>query len=224
MDKKQNWCMRSAEDGKKVIRFHSCPQKKDMIRPDSYRDHSCPQKEMKMENEINMEEQILEVDKLYNDGDYTECKRVLLDMLDQEPGFGRAHDMIGCLYLFVLDDLNKAVKHARLAVKFAPNYPTAFINCTRMLNYLNRHEELMEVTTKALQVEGINKCIIFIERGKSFEKNEKFGKALDCYYEAEKFAITPREVEEVKDGIKRLKSKSLRPLKKMFWFNILRSA
>lgn len=175
---------------------------------------------MKMENEINMEEQILEVDKLYNDGDYTECKRILLEMLEQEPGFGRAHDMIACLYYFVLDDLEKAVKHAELAVKFAPTYPAAFVNCARMLNYLNRHEEVMSITEKALKVEGINKCVVFMERGKSFEKNEKFGKALECYYEAEKFAIIPRDVDDVKDGIKRLKNKSLRPVKKLFWFNL----
>ena len=173
-----------------------------------------------MENEINMEEQILEVDKLYSEGSYAECKRILLDMLDQEPGFGRAHDLIGCLYLFVLDDLDKAVKHMLLAVKFAPTYPTAFINCIRALNYQNRHEELIEIAMQALKVQGINKCIIFIELGKSFEKNENVKTALENYYEAEKFAITDQEVETVKTGIKRLKSKSLRPIKKLFWFNL----
>jgi tetratricopeptide (TPR) repeat protein len=175
---------------------------------------------MKMENEINMEEQILEADKLYNDGDYAECKRILLDILDQEPGFGRAHDMIGCLYLFVLDDPDKAVKHMKLAVKFDPSNTTALINCTRALNYRNRHTELMEITSQALKVESINKCIIFSERGKSFEKCENVKAALENYYEAEKFAITDQEVEIVKTGIKRLKRKSLRPIKKLFWFNL----
>ncbi|MBL7932090.1 MAG: O-linked GlcNAc transferase, partial [Bacteroidia bacterium] len=108
-----------------------------------------------MENEIHIEEQILEADKLYEDGEYAECKRRLLDILDQEPGSGRAHHLIGCLYFYILDDHEKAYKHMKLAVKFAPDYPAAYTNYARILNYLNRHGELLELMTRALDLEGV---------------------------------------------------------------------
>jgi tetratricopeptide (TPR) repeat protein len=170
-----------------------------------------------MENEIHMEEQILEVDKLYEDGEYAECKRLLLDMLDQEPGFGRAHHLIGCLYYYILDDHDKAERHLRLAVKFAPKYPAAFVNYARVLNNLNRHETLLELVSEALKVEGMNKCIILMEKAKSYELNGGFKKALRVYYEAERFAVSRQEVEEVKIGIRRIKGKTLRPLKRLLW-------
>jgi tetratricopeptide (TPR) repeat protein len=170
-----------------------------------------------MENEIHMEEQILEVDKLYEEGEYAECKRRLLDMLDQEPGFGRAHHLLGCLYFYVLDDHEKAARHMRLAVKFAPGYPAAFVNYARLLNYRNRHMELLELVAEALEVEGVSKCMILMEKGKSFELNGNRKEALRCYYEAERFAIHCQEVEAVRLGIKRLKRKQLRPLKRLFW-------
>lgn len=165
-----------------------------------------------------MEEQIMEVDKLYEDGEYAECKRRLLDMLDQEPGFGRAHHLIGCLYFYILDDHEKAAKHLRLAVKFAPGYPAVYVIYARVLNYLNRHEELLKLVSEALKVEGMNKCIILMERAKSYELNGNRKEALNCYYEAERFAIQYQEVEAVSQGIKRLRKKQLRPLKRLFWF------
>lgn len=172
-----------------------------------------------MENEIHMEEQILEMDKLYEEGEYVECKRRLLDLLDQEPGFGRAHHLIGCLYFYVLDDLEKAAKHLRLSVKFAPGYPAGYVNYARVLNYLNRHEEIFELVSEALKVEGMNKCIILMELAKSYELNGDLKNALRAYYEAERYAVTRHEVEEVRAGIKRLKRKKLRPLKRLLGIN-----
>jgi len=168
-----------------------------------------------MENELHMEEQILEMDKLYEDGEYVECKRRLLDLLDQEPGFGRAHHLIGCLYLYILDDQEKAAKHLRLAVKFAPAYPAGYVNYARVLNYLNRHEEVFELVSEALKVECMNKCIMLMELAKSYELNGDLKNAMNAYYEAERYAVTRFEVEEVSVGIKRLKRKKLRPLKRL---------
>lgn len=169
-----------------------------------------------MENEIYMEEQILEADKLYGDGEYAECKRRLLDMLEQEPAFGRAHHLIGCLYFYILDDHEKAYRHMKLAVKFAPNYPAGFVNYARLLNYLNRHREVLMLIPQALSVEGVNKCVMLMELGKSFEQNGNYTEALNCYYEAERYAIHYQETEAVVIGIKRLKKKQLRPLRKFF--------
>ncbi len=163
-----------------------------------------------------MEEQILELDKLYEEGEYAECKRRLLDVLDQEPGFGRAHHLIGCLYFYVLDDHGKAARHMKLAVKFAPDYPAAFINYARVLNYLNRQHELLELISEGLLVEGINKCVLLVEKGKSFELNGNFKEALRCYYEAERFAVHYQETEMVSFAISRLRKKKLRPLKSLF--------
>ena len=66
-----------------------------------------------------------------------------------------------------------------------------------------------------MKVEGMNKCLILIEKAKLFELNGNNKDALTCFYEAEKFAIQLHEVEAVTFGIRRLRKKQLRPLKRM---------
>jgi tetratricopeptide (TPR) repeat protein len=168
-----------------------------------------------MENELHMEEQILEVNKLYDDGEYVECKRKLLDMLEQEPGFGRAHDVLGWLYYVVLDDHESAVNHLRMAVKFAPNYAPAYYHYAYILNSLNRKSELRELTAKGVATEGVNKCAMYLELGKSFEMNREYSEALEAYYEAERFAITEFEVQEVYVAMRRVIKKSIKPFKRI---------
>src|SRR5262245_4359175 len=116
-----------------------------------------------LENIQWMEDQFLQADKLYDNGDYTECKRILCELLDQEPGFGRAHYLLGYMYYVALDDFERAAYHLKLAIKFAPRFPLGHLEYTYLLNYLNRHEELLEHAQVALKVEGVSQFTIYLE-------------------------------------------------------------
>lgn len=161
-----------------------------------------------MEYAIWTEDEFLKVDKLFDEGEYAECKRLLLYMLDEEPGFGKAHNLLAWLYYNELDDFEKAKRHFELAIKFSPTYPVTYINYAYMLNYLNRHKDLLAHAAKALQVEGVNKFIIHHEVGKSYELNGHYKKSGKAFKEALRFAINKNDVNLAQESVERIKLKT----------------
>lgn len=161
-----------------------------------------------MENAIWIEDEFLKVDKLYDEGEFIECKRLLNYILEEEPGYGKAHNLLGWLYYSRLDDYKKAAYHFKLAVKFAPTYPPGFINYAYLLNYLNRHADLLAHAQEALKVEGVNKYVIHNEIGRSHEMNGHYKKATKAYKEAGRFAILKHEVSHTQESLERVKEKT----------------
>lgn len=160
------------------------------------------------------------MDKLYEDGDYTECKRQLVDLLDQEPGFGRAHYLLGCIYYTKLDDYERALYHLKLAVKFAPKYPGGYITYAYLLNFLNRHEELLKHAEEALKIEGVCRYLIHYEIGRSYEKNRKYGLAMSAFEQAKYLATNSQETGAANIAIKRVRGKRLLRLKNLLLLKI----
>lgn len=202
-DKWQTWCMRSAEDGEKVIRFHSCPQKKENEMDEN-------------KNNYSIEEQCFEVDKLYNQGDYAECRHLLMEILEQEPGCGRAHYQLGNLYYMKLDDYEKAEYHLQLAMQFEPKYPNSYSTYLYLLNYLNRHKDLVKQAKRAIKIEGVQRFTIYEQLGKSFEKEENFHEARKAYRNALFATHDDDNLKEAKNSLKRIRKKRI-----MKWKNIL---
>lgn len=171
-----------------------------------------------MENVFWIEEQFLQVDKLYDTGEFVEGKKLLEEILENEPGFGRAHNHLGWLYYAKLDDYEKAGYHLKLALKFSPAYPPGFVNYTYLLNYLNRHKELVEHVSQAMLVEGVNKSVIYNELGKSYEINGFYKEAASAYLEAKRFSLNKNEMEMIDENMTRVKNKSATFSKKFFSF------
>jgi tetratricopeptide (TPR) repeat protein len=160
-----------------------------------------------MENTIWIEDQFLKADKLYDNGEYSECKRLLLDLLDDEPGCGKAHCLLGWIYYSQLDDFERATCHMKMAIRFAPAYPAAFVNYLFLLNYLNRYDELLAHVENALKVDGVPKCLVYRELGKSHELNGSYKKASKAYKEALRFSTAKHEVDLAEESMNRVKQK-----------------
>jgi len=194
--------MRRIENPKNLIRVQACPQLK----------------QKQMENLFWIEEQFLEVDKLLEKAQYAEAKKLLEQILEDEPGFGRAHNHLGWLYYAKLDDYEKAAYHFKLSIKFSANYPAPYLNYTYLLNYLNRHDDLVEHVASALKVEGVSQSIINNELGKSYEVNGNFKAAVNAYMEAKRFSLDKKETEMIDENLSRVKNKIGIFQKKLFLF------
>ena len=171
-----------------------------------------------MENMFWIEEQFLLVDKLFGEGEFAQGKRLLEEILEQEPGFGRAHNHLGWLYYAKLDDYEKAAYHLKLAIKFSPGYPAGFLNYTYLLNYLNRHADLLVHAKEALKVEGVSKSVIYLEMGKSYEVNGFYKEAVKAYTEAKRYSLSNAELTQIEEGLERVNTKVARFSKKFFSF------
>lgn len=154
-----------------------------------------------------IEEYFLKVDQLFMEGDFPEGKEVLEEILSIEPDYGRAHNHLGWLYYAKFDDYIRAEYHLKLAIKYSPEYPNAWVNYVYLLNEINDTEKLLKVIPKALKVEGINKSTMFNELGRSCEINGFYDEAIKDYKLALKHCMSNNDIEIIESNINRAKKK-----------------
>lgn len=160
-----------------------------------------------MENYNYIEVRFLEAEKLLNENDFAAAKGLLEEILEMEPGYGRAHNHLGWLYYAKFDNYERAAYHFRLAIKFEPGYPASYINYCYLLNEINNEPELRSLAMKALEVPGVNKAVIYNELGRSSEMSGYYKDALANYKEAIRYSMNKNEIEVFNLNIERAKQK-----------------
>ncbi|MGB3463789.1 MAG: O-linked GlcNAc transferase, partial [Cyclobacteriaceae bacterium] len=95
-----------------------------------------------------LERYILDAEQAFENQEFLQGKELLEYALAEEPTYGRAHSHMGWLYLYHLNDLEKAESHLRLALKYAATYGAVYQHMATLLfdsNRLREHEDLLEV-------------------------------------------------------------------------------
>ena len=158
-------------------------------------------------NASMVEEYFLQVDKLFAEGEYGEGKKLLEEILETEPDYGRAHNHLGWLYFTKFDNYERAAIHFKLGIKFSPDYPASYINYTYLLNDLNEVEALKLNVERALKVKGINRAILYNELGRSYELNGNYNLASQNYKNAIRHTLNKQEMETYNQNMERVKTK-----------------
>ena len=139
--------------------------------------------------------------------DFQEGRRLLEEALSIEPVFGKAHTLLGWLYLFQINDWEKAEIHLKLALKYAPSYSTPYLHMSYILFEKGRFKELTGLLDKALTVGGVSKALIYNNYGRMFEADGQFRKAVRFYKTAIQWAFSEEELQMIKTNIKRCRDK-----------------
>ena len=148
-----------------------------------------------------------------------EAKKKFEDIVEMEPGYGRAHFELGKLYYFRLRDYERANYHLRLAIKFSPEFPVSYYTYAYLLNEI-RHLGAMKIhAARALAVRGIDASIIYSELAKSFELNGNYAEAISTYRNAQKFSLCSEQVSGIEKHIERVKTK-MKTFKEPFVYEI----
>lgn len=168
-----------------------------------------------------IEELFLEADRALDEGNLAEGKRLLEDILSEEPSFGKAHNHMGWLYKTRYQDYKIAEKHFKLAIKFDPEYSPSYINYAYMLRDLGRLDELEALLNKALKVEGTNKSTVYDEFGSLYELRGEYGKAIRYYKKAIALSLNDKSITDLRGHIKRCNKK--RPFFSRIFHAITRS-
>lgn len=158
--------------------------------------------------ETNVEDMILKVDQLFDDGEYAEGRNLLEEILEMEPDCGRAHNHVGWLHYYKLDNYKRAEYHYKLAIKFSPRYPAAWLNYAIFLAYLGRTDELKDLAERALKVQGINRAAIHNQLGQVHEMQGRYEEALSYYNEAYMKATNKTDYKLFLENFTRAKSKT----------------
>ena len=154
-----------------------------------------------------IEELFLEVEKAIEEGNYRDAKRMLQEILNEEPSFGRAHNHLGWIYKSKYQDFKLAEKHYKHAIQFNPEYPSTYLNYAFLLRDQNRLGELKNLLDKALTVESINRCGVYDEYGSLYELKGEFNKAIKNYRMAIRYCLNDGVLEDLRKHIKRCRKK-----------------
>lgn len=165
-----------------------------------------------------VEEYFMQVDKLFADNEYAQGKKLLEEILEMEPAYGRAHNHLGWLYYAKLDNYEKAEYHYKLAKKFAPEYPSGYINLSYILVETKRYEEAKANAEEALKVAAMNRAIIYNELGRTEELQGNYKDALKHYRNALRLCMNKNELDIYNANIERVKTKVNLFSRKFFLF------
>ena len=154
------------------------------------------------------EQYFIEASELTGDGKYAEAKKKLEDLLEMEPGYGRAHFSLGWLYFYVFQDFEAANTHYRLAIQYAPAFPTTYYYYAYLLNEINHPVAMKIHAAKALAVRGVDASIIYAELAKSFELNGNYAEATSQYLNAQKYSLCNDRIEEIQKSLERIRAKA----------------
>lgn len=83
--------------------------------------------------EKRLENYILEAETAFEENEYLRGMRNLEDALSIEPTYASAHNHLGWLYLYPLEDWTKAERHFQLALKYDTNYGGTYVHMAHIL-------------------------------------------------------------------------------------------
>ena len=139
---------------------------------------------MNMSINFRAEDQFIEADTLIKENRIEESVNLLIQILSDEPLFGKAHNHLGWIYETKVKDYAKAEEHYKLAIKVSPTYTASYINYIYLLSTLKRYDDLEAHLKVCDTVPGINKATIDNEWGMFYESKGKFNEAITKYKES----------------------------------------
>ena len=154
-----------------------------------------------------LEQYVLDAEKAFEQGFYMEGKAFLESALTEEPTYGKAHNHLGWLYLFRLEDYEKAERHLKLALKYSQKYSAPYMHMISLLFESKRLEEHGYLIAAAMKVPGMSKSFLYSEKGKAFEVQGKYAQAIKWYRKAIRWSMEESEISAIRNYMKRAKSK-----------------
>lgn len=164
---------------------------------------------MRMErNTYLLDDKFFEADQLIKENKIGDAIRLLNEIIEEAPDYGRAHNHLGWIYETKFNDYTRAEKHYKAAIEFNPEYVAVYYNYAILLSTLGKYEELEFILNKALKVPGINRATIYNEFGIMYEAMAQYEKAIEHYRLYIRFLFDNKLIEVAKDSIKRCELKT----------------
>ena len=153
------------------------------------------------------ERDIRKAEKLFGEYMIEEAKMILEGLLEEEPGYGKAHNHIGWMYLYHENEEEKAEMHLKYSILFDPTYAPAYLHLASLYIGKNEYKKALEILEKGLEAKDANKVMIYELKGQSYEGLEEYSTALKNYKLALRYAVTDWESSSIETNIKRTRKK-----------------
>ena len=162
-----------------------------------------------MEEPINfdLEEKFLTADKLISENKLSDAAKLLEEILEEAPDYGKAHNHMGWLFETKFKNLARAEEHYRLALKFSPDYTAAYYNYCYLLSSLRKFDELEKVLEHAIRVSGISYATIYNEYGLLREMQGLLDDAIHYFKLHIRNSFDNKSIDTAAESIKRCERK-----------------
>lgn len=148
-----------------------------------------------------------EADNHLKEGYVAKAYDLLLEIIGDDPEYGKAYNNLGWIYENSYKNYAKAGECYRLALRYAPDFTPVYLNYASLLNKLEKFDELNLHLEKALEVPGINKSKIWHEYGVMYELTQVYDKAIQSYRNSIKYSLNNEDIEEYEKAVERCKKK-----------------
>jgi Tfp pilus assembly protein PilF len=159
------------------------------------------------ETNYDIEEKFLQADQLISESKLSEAAKMLEDILEEAPDFGKAHNHMGWLYETKFKNLTRAEEHYRLALKFSPDYTAAYYNYCYLLSSLRKFDELEKLLERAIGVSGVSYATLYNEYGLMREMQGELDDAIHYFKLHIKNSFDGKSIDSAADSIKRCERK-----------------
>ncbi len=153
------------------------------------------------------EEYFFEADRLISENDVNGAFRLLNELLERFPDFGRAYNHLGFIYETKYRDFQKAEECYKKCLALSPDYPALYLNYAVLLSSQERFEELEGLLGKALNCPGIRKNKIYNEYAIMFEVQGRYETSIEHYQLAIRYAFKDSEITTYEASIQRVRQK-----------------
>lgn len=161
-----------------------------------------------MESLSFYENQFIKADSLISEGNSADAKELLEEILSQYPDFGKAHNHLGWIYYNKLSDYEKEFIIISWQLNLILNTFAPYLNYTYLLIDIGRYAEAKEHINYTLtHLENADNSSYNSELGRMAEYEGKYREAYNYYKEANKNALNPNFIDNMKANMKRVKDK-----------------
>jgi tetratricopeptide (TPR) repeat protein len=144
---------------------------------------------MTLTNERLIETWYYRADNLIETNELAEAKELLLTVLEEDPTYAKAHNLLGWLYTHKLHDFTKAEMHLKLGIKYGEGYAAPIMNYAVLLFEANRYAELMTFVDEHITTWGVDQAYLLTLKGHVHETERKYKDALNAYEEAKRYVF-----------------------------------
>lgn len=139
-----------------------------------------------------------------------EALAILMDLLYDEPGYARLHNLIGWVYLYYTSDVEKAEMHFKMAMRFEPGYAPPYLHLGWMFLTKGVYVEALGYLEQGAIKADANNRVAFMEFiGRAYELRGELTKAIRSYRAAMQASADSHEFARLSDDIKRCRKKRL---------------
>jgi predicted Zn-dependent protease len=136
-----------------------------------------------------------------------EALAILNDLLYEEPGYAKLHNLIGWVYLYYANEPMKAEVHFKAAMKFDPTYAPPYLHLGWIYLARGVYVEALGYLEQGSVKASANKVAFMEYIGQAYELRGNIRKAIQSYVTARHASVDSDEFARLSDSIKRCRRK-----------------